>query len=263
MTERSTPCAQSRAATPVTSERIDAVLFDMDGVVTDTAEAHAAAWKRLFDEYLQARARARDEEFRPFDADADYREYVDGKPRYEGVKSFLASRGIDLPYGDEQDDPGIESVCGLGNRKNRYFREWLMRHDVETFPDTIALLETLRRKRIRTAVFSASRNAEAVLESAGVRGLFDAKVDGDDRAALGLPGKPDPAILLEAASRLGVRPERAAIVEDSTAGVAAGSAGGFALVVGVDRAGHAEALLAHGADVIVTDTRELLPDRPV
>ncbi|HSC26594.1 MAG TPA: beta-phosphoglucomutase family hydrolase, partial [Vicinamibacterales bacterium] len=245
--------AADRVAVPT----VDAVLFDMDGVVTDTAEAHAAAWKLLFDGYLEQRAAERGGQFRPFDPDSDYREYVDGKPRYDGVRDFLASRGIELPYGSEDDPPEKETVSGLGNRKNRHFRTWLRNHPVKTFPGALALIAALKDARIKVAVFSASRNAEVVMRSAGVLDLFDAKVDGADLAKLRLPGKPDPAMLLAAAARLGTPPGRAAVVEDALAGVEAGARGGFGLVIGVDRAGQGQRLQEAGADLVVGDLAEL------
>ena len=247
-----------RVPAVLSPRRLDAVLLDMDGVVTDTAAAHAAAWQRLFDDYLSRRARERGETFRPFDPERDYRALVDGKPRHEGIASFLAARGIELPFGSADDGPDEESVCGLGNRKNRHFQAWLEANRVRTFPDTLAFLAALQHAGIRTAIFSASRNAEAVLRSAGVLDRFDAKVDGNDMAALDLPGKPDPAILHEAAARLGARPERSAVVEDAIAGVEAGDRGGFALVIGVSRGGaQDEALRAHGADLVVHALSEL------
>jgi trehalose 6-phosphate phosphatase len=239
---------------------LDAVLFDMDGVVTDTAQAHAAAWTRLFDEYLKKRAAERGEEFRPFEPERDYRGLVDGKPRYDGVRDFLASRGIELPDGSEDDDPDQETVRGLGNRKNRYLHAWLEGNRVKIFPGTLAFVDALKRAGIRTAVFSSSRNAAAVLRNAGVLDLFDAKVDGNDMAELSLPGKPDPAILHEAASRVGVAPQRAAVVEDALAGVEAGARGGFALVIGVNRGDYGQALRAHGAELVVHDMSELTFD---
>ncbi len=236
---------------------LEAVLFDMDGVITDTAEAHAAAWKQLFDHWLGQR----DGDFRPFDDDADYRAYVDGKPRYDGVRSFLASRGIELPFGSPDDSPEQETICGLGNRKNRYFNDWLAANRVQAYPGSLDLVARLRRAGLRLAVFSASRNATAVLESAGVRDRFDVKVDGSDMAELDLPGKPDPAILLRAARLLAVAPARAAVVEDAVAGVEAGVAGGFAQTIGVDRQGRGERLLEAGADLVVADLGELaLPE---
>jgi beta-phosphoglucomutase family hydrolase len=236
--------------------RIAAVLFDMDGVVTDTARAHAAVWKRLFDEYLASRGEGR----APFDAREDYRRYVDGKPRYDGVASFLAARGITLPHGAEGDSPDSETVCGLGNRKNLYFAEWLSENRITPFPGTLRLIARLREAGVRLAVFSASRNAERVLRSAGALDLFGAKVDGRDMAALGLPGKPDPAIMLRAAAALGVAPGAAAVIEDALAGVEAGARGGFAQVIGVAREGGAKALFDAGADLVVADPGDLAFD---
>lgn len=242
---------------------VDAVLFDMDGVVTDTAGAHAAAWKRLFDDFLQARAEAAGAAFEPFDIERDYRPYVDGKPRHDGVRGFLAARGIVLPEGREGDGPDTPSVHGLAARKNGYFNAWLQDHAVQPYPGTLALIAALRRAGMRTAVFSASCNAEQVLGSAGVLDLFDTKVDGGDARRLRLPGKPDPAMLREAAARLGLAPARCAVVEDAIAGVAAGAAGHFGLVIGVDRGHYGDALRAAGADVVVQDLAELAlaPDK--
>jgi beta-phosphoglucomutase family hydrolase len=236
---------------------MEAVIFDLDGVVTRTAEVHAEAWQQLFDGYLAVRARRLGEPFRPFDRSSDYRRFVDGKPRYEGVASFLESRGIELPFGSPEDPEESETVCGLGNRKNRYFRETLARGGVDAYPTTLELIAALRGRGVRTAVVSSSRNCAAVLEAAGIEGLFDAKVDGVDAAELGLPGKPDPAVFLDAARRLGVDPAHAAVVEDAIAGVEAGRRGAFALVVGVDREAQSAALAAAGADVVVSDLAEL------
>jgi alpha,alpha-trehalase len=235
---------------------MQAVIFDLDGVVTRTAGLHAQAWKLLFDEYLAARARRLGEAFRPFDPESDYQGFVDGKPRYDGVASFLASRGIALPFGSPDDPDERETVCGLGNRKNRYFRTALAKTGGDPYPTTLELIAALRSRGVRTAVVSSSRNCGAVLDAAGIRELFDAKVDGVDAAELGLPGKPDPAVFLDAARRLGVAPARTAVVEDAIAGVEAGRRGGFGLVVGVDRAGQADALAAAGADVVVRDLAE-------
>ena len=236
--------------------RFDAVLLDMDGVVTDTADAHRAAWKRLFDEYLHERTRRGSEVFRPFDPERDYHRYVDGKPRYDGVKSFLASRGISLPLGGADDDPDKETICGLGNRKNRYFAAWLDKNRVRAFPGTLAFINALKRAGVKIAVFSSSLNATSVLRSAGVLELFDAKVDGEDLVKQHLAGKPDPAILLEAAARLGVSPERAAVVEDAIAGVEAGVRGGFGFVIGIDRGDNRDGLRRAGANVVVRDLDE-------
>jgi beta-phosphoglucomutase family hydrolase len=243
-----------RPAIPL--DRVDAVVFDTDGVLTDTASVHAAAWKRLFDEYLRQRADRLGEPFRPFE-EVDYLRYVDGKPRYDGVAGFLASRGIALPWGDPSDPPSHQTVCGLGNSKNRYFLEHLREHGVDAFPSSVAFVRELGANGVRTAVVSASRNMRAVLDAAGIRGLFDVEVDGVDAARLGLAGKPDPALFLEAASRLEVPPARAAVVEDALAGVEAGRRGGFAVVVGVDRAGQAAELAARGASVVVDDLGRL------
>jgi beta-phosphoglucomutase family hydrolase len=236
----------------------DAVVFDMDGVVTDTARVHALAWKRLFDEFLRGRA----EHFSPFDIERDYARYVDGKPRYEGVRSFLASRGITLPFGAADDSPELETVCGLGNRKNTYFLTELTEGGAQAFPGTVGLVEDLKDNGVKVALVSASRNARQVLEAAGLAGLFEVQVDGVEAASLGLPGKPEPAVFLEAARRLGASPKRTAIVEDSQSGVEAGRRGGFGLVVGVGEGEKADTLRAYGADLVVNtpDIRTALRD---
>ncbi|MGD8339286.1 MAG: trehalose-phosphatase [Gammaproteobacteria bacterium] len=239
----------------------DAVLFDLDGVVTDTASAHAAAWKGLFDAFLARDAARREIPFRPFDPGQDYRAHVDGKPRYDGVRSFLESRGIELPFGDPDDDPSRETVCGLGNRKDRQFNSWLRQNKVRAFPGTIEFVEALRAHGVATAIFSASRNLDAVLASAGVDALFDAKVDGLLASQLDLPGKPEPATLLMAAEQLGAPADRCVIVEDAIAGVEAGRRGGFHSVVGIDRGGYAESLRDRGADLVVNDLSEFRVDR--
>ena len=237
-------------------DRLEAVVFDTDGVLTDTASAHGAAWKRLFDEYLKLRATRLGEPFQPFTG-VDYLRHVDGRARYDGVAGFLASRGITLPWGDPSDPPDRETVCGLGNAKDRYFVTHLRDHGAKAFPTSVAFVRRLRESGLRTAVVSASRNMVAVLESAGMRDLFDAEVDGVEAERLGLAGKPDPALFLQAARRLGVAPARAAVVEDALAGVEAGRRGRFAVVVGVDRGGQAAALAERGADVVVADLGEL------
>ena len=248
---RAAPEAAARA------RRIEAGLFDMDGVITQTARTHAAAWKQLFDAFLAARAERSGKPLEPFDADHDYRRSVDGKARYDGVRSFLAARRIALPEGDPDDAPDAETVCGLGNRKNGYFLDRLRSDGAEVYPGSLVLLHTLRTGGFRVAVISVSRNAGQVLEAAGVLELFDAKVDGLDADELGLPGMPDPALFIEAARRLAVPPNRAAVIEDALAGVEAGRRGGFALVIGVDRDGHPEELRAAGAELVVSDLAEL------
>jgi alpha,alpha-trehalase len=236
---------------------LDAVVFDTDGVLTDTASVHAAAWKRLFDEYLALRTSRGQEPFRPYE-EADYLRFIDGRPRYDGVAGFLASRGLELPWGAPSDPPDRETVCGLGNAKNRSFVAHLRDHGARPFPTSVAFVRRLRERGLRTAVVSASRNMVAVLASARLRELFDVEVDGVEADRLGLPGKPDPALFLEAARRLGVAPDRAAVVEDALAGVEAGRRGRFAVVVGLDRGGQTAALAEHGADVVVTDLSDLV-----
>jgi alpha,alpha-trehalase len=243
-----------RPALPL--DRLEAVVFDTDGVLTDTASVHAAAWKRLFDGYLEQRSARLGEPFRPLEQ-ADYLRYVDGRPRYDGVAGFLASRGITLPWGEETDPPDRETVRGLGNAKDRAFLAHLRDHGARPFPSSEALVRRLRAAGARTAAVSASRNMVAVLEAAGLAGLFDVEVDGVEADRLGLAGKPDPALFLEAARRLGVAPGRAAVVEDALAGVEAGRRGGFGLVVGVDRSGQAAALAERGADLVVDDLGRL------
>ncbi len=239
----------------------DAVLFDLDGVITSTASVHAAAWKRLFDGYLRERADAAGAEFVPFDLDDDYRQYVDGKPRYEGVQSFLLSRGIDIPFGVPADPPDMETCCGLGNRKNQFFRGYLDERGAEVFPSSVELVKALRNKGVKTAVVSSSKNCEAILEKAGLTDLFDLRIDGVVAENENIPGKPRPDTFLEAAKRLNVDPKKAVVVEDAISGVEAGHAGGFGLVIGVDRTDDAEALAEHGADVVVKDLQEMLPLR--
>ena len=232
----------------------DAVLFDLDGVVTDSASMHAAAWTAMFDDFLQRRPETSSENHTPF-TDHDYRRYVDGKPRRAGVADFLASRGISLPEGDPT-DVVHDTVCGLGNRKQQRFLE-LADSGVTVFDSTVELVGKLAEAGVATAVYSSSRNCEHILEAAGLSDLFAVRVDGVVSEALGLTGKPDPAVLLEAASRLGVTPERCVVIEDAEAGTKAGRDGGFSLVIGVDRSGHAKDLLAHGADVVIADLADV------
>ncbi len=234
----------------------DAVLFDLDGVVTDTAAVHAAAWQELFDGYLGGRPAAGAENHDPF-TPSDYRHFIDGKPRYDGVRDFLASRGVTLPRGSDSDGPETETICGLGNRKQELFLARVSA-GVPVFSSTVALIRQLRDAGVRVGVISASRNCALVLESAGLTKLFDVRVDGVIAAELGLPGKPDPAVLLEAAHRLGARPGRSVVVEDSEAGVAAARTGGFGLVIGVDRDDQSDdRLREHGADVVIGDLADV------
>lgn len=244
-----------------TRARSEAVLFDMDGVLTATARIHAAAWKQMFDEYLESRSRRTGEPFRPFDANADYKQYVDGKPRYDGVRSFLASRGIRLPEGAETAAPHEESVCGLGNWKDELVQQTIRAGRVQAYPDAISLVRWVRELGLKTAVVSSSHNCAEVLHAAAVEGMFDIRVDGEVIERLHLPGKPAPDTYLHAAELLGVPASRAVVVEDAISGVQAGHAGGFGLVVGVDRGGSAEALRQGGADVVVSHLDELIGGR--
>lgn len=249
--------SQGAPAFTVSRDRFDAVIFDLDGVVTGTARVHAAAWKKLFDPYLERRSAREGKNYRPFDPDEDYRRYVDGKPRYQGVQDFLQSRGIDLPYGDPSDSADTETVCGLGKRKNQLFHQELREHGVEVYETTVELLRKLKTKNIKTAIVSSSKNCAAVLEAANLSDLFQVRVDGQDAERLNLEGKPAPDIFLEAARRLGISPGRAVVVEDAISGVQAGSRGNFGCVLGVDRTGHAAELKESGATVVVSDLAEV------
>jgi beta-phosphoglucomutase family hydrolase len=240
-----------------------AYLFDLDGVVTRTAAVHAAAWKRLFDGYLSERA-ARDGGGtpEPFDIEDDYRQYVDGRPRYDGVATFLASRGIHLDRGEAGDGPDVETCAGLGNRKDAFFTEVVESEGVATFEDAVELIDAVRAAGVPTAVVSASANCEAVLTRVGLLDRFDVRVTGIEAADWGLPGKPQPDTFLKAAELLGVAPGDAVVLEDAISGVRAGRAGGFALVVGVDRLGEPEDLAENGADVVLGDLRDLMTLAP-
>ena len=227
-------------------------VFDLDGVITDTASVHSAAWKDLFDDFLARRGAG----FRPF-TDEDYYRFVDGRPRYEGVRTFLESRGIELPYGDPDDPPERETVCGLGNRKNIAFNRRLESGGVQVFEGSLKLIDTIKARGLRTALVTSSRNADAVLAAAGIKPLFDVIVDGNEAARRRLKGKPHPDTYRFALEALGVAPGRAFGIEDATSGVEAIRAAGYRLVVGIDRAGQREALLQHGADIVVRDLGEL------
>ncbi len=248
----------SRSDHSITRDRFDAVLFDLDGVLTATAKVHATCWKRAFDGFLERRAGGAGESFEPF-TDTDYEQYVDGKPRYEGVRSFLASRGIELPDGDPGEPASDETICGVGNRKNELIQEVLESEGVEVFEGSVALVRRLRADGIKTAVVSSSRNCPAVLAAAGITELFDLRMDGNEAARLKLAGKPAPDTFLSAAKQLGVEAARAVVVEDAISGVQAGRAGDFGLVIGVARYADAAALRENGADVVVNDLGELLP----
>ncbi|MCB2102424.1 MAG: beta-phosphoglucomutase family hydrolase [Rhodobacterales bacterium] len=243
--------------TRVTAADYDAVLFDLDGVITDTAHVHSVAWKDLFDDYLKAHADLQDIVFEPFDVEKDYRIHVDGRPRYEGVDTFLRSRGIVLPWGDPSDPPEAETVCGLGNKKNNYFHEVLKHEGAEVFDSTVAFCRAVIAAGLRVAVVSSSKNCKIILDSSNLTDLFEVRIDGIVAERDKIAGKPKPDTYLEAARRLGVTPERSVVIEDAISGVQAGRAGHFGLVVGVDRHGEREALLANGAHVVVEDMAEL------
>ena len=235
-----------------------ACLFDMDGVVTQTATVHAAAWKEMFDEFLKARAQRTGTKFVPFDPHHEYDAYVDGKPRMDGTRSFLESRGIELPEGTPDDPPGAPTLYGLSNRKNDLVLAKIAAGGVQVYPGSITYIKAVRANGIRTAIVSASANTVQVLQSAGIEDLFDARIDGVIAKERGLRGKPAPDTFLAAAEALRVPAAHAVVFEDAQAGVAAGHAGHFALVVGVDRVGLAAELKAHGADIVVKDLSDLL-----
>jgi beta-phosphoglucomutase family hydrolase len=237
---------------------VTACLFDLDGVLTQTAKVHAAAWRQMFDDYLRRRAAGAGEAFVPFDPLGDYDEYVDGKPRDDGVRSFLASRGIQLPEGHAEDPPGADTIHGLGNRKNEILLELIHAEGVQPYEGSVRYVEAVRAAGLRRAVVSSSTNCRDVLAAAGIADLFEEVVDGVVAEREHLRGKPAPDTFLAGARALGVEPAQAAVFEDALAGVAAGRAGGFGFVVGVNRVGQAEALRAHGADVVVDDLADLL-----
>lgn len=259
------PIRQPQKRTTVTVDTIipraqfDAVLFDMDGVLTATAEVHAQAWKDVFDEFLKEREKEMGEPFRPFEIGTDYLLLVDGKPREDGTHDFLASRGIQIPKGSPDDAPGSDTEWSLSNRKNNKVHEIIQNQGVHAFPGSVRLLHHLRNKNIRTAVVTSSANADMTLKAAGIADLFDAIVDGNDAVALGLSGKPDPEPFLEAARRLRTDPARAVVIEDALSGVQAGKRGGFGLVLGVARSVNPDEMRRNGADIVVSDLGDLLP----
>ncbi len=233
------------------NKRFQAVILDMDGVLTKTAAQHARAWKAMFDRYNERRREAGQPPYAPFSIEEDYPEYIDGLPRYDGVRRFLASRDIDLPEGDPGDEPGAPTVCGLGNWKNQLFQAIIEKEGVETFSDNIRQVRRWRAAGLKTAVISASKNCRRVLRSAGIEDLFEVRVDGVVAEERDLAGKPAPDVFLEAARELAVEPARTIVVEDARAGVKAGREGGFGLVVGLRNNATAEALRQSGADVVV------------
>jgi beta-phosphoglucomutase family hydrolase len=242
-------------------DQVRACLFDLDGVLTDTASVHRKAWKAMFDQYLRSHAEQTGQPFGPFDIDADYLSYVDGKKREDGVRSFLASRGIDLPEGGPDDDPAAETVHGLGNRKNEMFHRTMREDGVKVFEGSRRYLEAVAEAGLGRAVVSSSANTREVLEITGLEKFVQYRVDGVTMREERIEGKPAPDSFLRAAQLLGVKPGQAAVFEDALSGVAAGRAGDFGIVIGVDRVGQSEALLRNGADVVVTDLAELLSAR--
>ena len=235
----------------------EAVIFDLDGVITDTAAVHSMSWKQMFDGFLLSHSERENLTFQEFTHADDYLPYVDGKPRYKGVADFLASRGIALPYGDPSDQPQKESVCGLGNRKNQLFNEEIAGENVTVFQSTVDFIYRLKEHGMRIGVASSSKNCKAVLEAVGILGLFETRVDGAVSAELGLRGKPEPDIFTVACDILGVSYNRTVIVEDAVSGVQAGKNGGFGLVLGIARDGNEDELRANGADMVISDMSEI------
>lgn len=240
--------------------QFEAVLFDLDGVLTPTAKIHAACWKRVFDDFLRHHAQQNGTAFVPFDIQSDYFQYVDGKPRYPGVESFLAARGIQLPYGEPSSPPNLTTVCGLGNSKDSYFADVLHEEGIEAYPGALALVQYLRSQDVKLAVVSSSRNCKEVLKVAKISHLFDTVMDGKLAEQLQLSGKPAPDTFLKAAAQLGASPQQTVVLEDAIAGVQAGRNGQFGWVIGVDRGENAIALQQNGADIVVRDLAELLPE---
>jgi beta-phosphoglucomutase family hydrolase len=242
----------------INRDQYDAVLFDLDGVITDTAKLHAECWKQMFDEYLQKRSIERGEAFRPFDLDRDYRLYVDGKPRFDGVRDFLTSRGIQLLEGTPDDLPQLETVCGLGNRKNDLVNKVIEEVGVQPYDGSVQFIHQLRPHGFKIAVVTSSQNCTAVLKAAKLDSFFEVRVDGNAIQAQRLAGKPAPDTFLMAAKLLGVEPARTIVVEDAISGVQAGLNGNFGLVIGVARKGNVEELKRHGAHLVVKDLSELV-----
>ena len=249
---------QPDSKSPITRDRYDAILLDMDGVITNTASLHAACWKQMFDEYLRRRAPKRGEAFRPFDIATDYRLHVDGKPRSDGVRDFLASRYIRLPEGSPNDPPEAETVAGLGNCKNELVKKIIDDVGVEAYVGSVKLLRRLCDQGFKIAVVTSSHNCAAILKSIRLDDCFAVRVDGDVIDDQRLAGKPAPDTFLLAAERLGVLPARAVVIEDAISGVEAGRAGNFGLVIGVARQGNAEELRRHGAHLVINDLGELV-----
>jgi len=242
----------------ISEGRFDALLFDLDGVITDTASIHALCWKKMFDEFLLRFGEAGRAVFKPFDIATDYKQHVDGKLRYDGVRSFLDSRGIRLPFGDPEGPPSYDTIIGLGKIKDSLFKEFIETEPISVYEGAIALLKYARKHGVKTAVVSASKNCKRVLEAASIEHLFDVRVDGTVADRLKLPGKPAPDTFLKAAELLDVAPGRAVVLEDAVSGIQAARAGGFGMIIGVDQNGNPEELESNGADIVVEDVGELL-----
>lgn len=241
----------------ISPNRFDAAIFDLDGVITQTAKVHATAWKAMFDEFLEERPVSEKESHKPFDTDTDYREYVDGKPRYDGVKSFLESRGISLSYGEPNDSTNQHTICGLGNRKNQFFLKELEKKGVSVYRSTVTFIRLLRQTGIKMAVVSSSRNCQAVLRAANIEDLFNTRVDGTDLQRLNLAGKPAPDMFLEACHRLESNPRQTIGIEDAIAGIDSAQAANLGCIIGVNRGKNSEALKAHGSHIVVSDLAEI------
>jgi beta-phosphoglucomutase family hydrolase len=242
----------------INRDQYDSVLFDMDGVITDTASLHAACWKQLFDEFLEKRAKLQSEEFCPFDIVTDYRLHADGKPRFEGVRDFLKSRGIELPEGNAEDPVDVETVCGLGNRKNELVNDAIARKGVQAYNGSVQFIHLLHRNGYKLAVVTSSQNCASILKAVQLDKFFEVRVDGNTIHAQRLKGKPAPDTFLLAARLLGAEPSRTVVIEDAISGIQAGSAGKFGLVIGIARSGDADVLKRHGAHLVVRDLDELI-----
>jgi beta-phosphoglucomutase family hydrolase len=242
----------------INRDQYDSVLFDMDGVITDTASLHAACWKQLFDEFLEKRAKLQSEEFCPFDIVTDYRLHVDGKPRFEGVRDFLKSRGIELPEGNAEDPVDVETVCGLGNRKNELVNDAIATKGVQAYNGSVQFIHLLHRNGYKLAVVTSSQNCASILKAVQLDKFFEVRVDGNTIHAQRLKGKPAPDTFLLAARLLGAEPTRTVVIEDAISGIQAGSAGKFGLVIGIARSGDADVLKRHGAHLVVRDLDELI-----
>jgi beta-phosphoglucomutase family hydrolase len=242
----------------INRDQYDSVLFDMDGVITDTASLHAACWKQLFDEFLEKRAKLQSEEFCPFDIVTDYRLHVDGKPRFEGVRDFLKSRGIELPEGNAEDPVDVETVCGLGNRKNELVNDAIATKGVQAYNGSVQFIHLLHRNGYKLAVVTSSQNCASILKAVKLDKFFVVRVDGNTIHAQRLKGKPAPDTFLLAARLLGAEPTRTVVIEDAISGIQAGSAGKFGLVIGIARSGDADVLKRHGAHLVVRDLDELI-----